>query len=480
MTTKTSEIAQFIRNIDADSFVKMPNVSGNPATGAGNLYFDTADNTMKYYDGTNWVGMGGNVNRYNYTATANQTSFTATYTAGNVDVYLNGTKLTRVTDYTDSSGTAIVLTTGADVGDLIDIVAFTAQSVVSGTFNSPVRIDGAGDASLSSTGHPLQIGDTTATNIAFDTNEIMARNNGVGHNLHLNADGGSVTVNNITGDGLYVGTKIEVGEQPNTTSLPTGTLIHLHKSFATAAPVTLDESPSIVLSENETTGAGNQGYHGAYWFGSQDTNTPSAFNWKVAGMASQSDGNDTEGNVSTGNLEFYTTNNTSSATKAAELSKTGSWNVPAQPAFEAVKTTDTIGTANAFNYLRAFDSMSFQTGNTSGTGMNLSTGKYTAPADGLYHFSCTMTWDGGDGGDDSFGIGFVITNNSTYYNFNYTNNDGFRTNPRWETTAGQEMMVTISKTCRLAAGAVIGLYFRDVDHTTINLQHAEFGGFKFA
>ena len=91
-----------------------------------------------------------------------------------------------------------------------------------------------------------------------------------------------------------------------------------------------------------------------------------------------------------------------------------------------------------------------------------------------------MTWDGGDGGDDSFGIGFVITNNSTYYNYNYTNNDGFRMNPRWETTAGQEMMVTISKTCRLAAGAVIGLYFRDVDHASINLQHAEFSGFKFA
>ena len=51
--------------------------------------------------------------------------------------------------------------------------------------------------------------------------------------------------------------------------------------------------------------------------------------------------------------------------------------------------------------------------NTGSTGMSLSTGQYTAPADGLYHFSCTMTWDGGDAGDDSFGIGFIISNNSS-------------------------------------------------------------------
>ena len=182
-----------------------------------------------------------------------------------------------------------------------------------------------------------------------------------------------------------------------------------------------------------------------------------------------------------GNLEFYTSPaSSSSPTKAATLSETGNWNVPAQPAFEAVKTTDTIGTASAMNYLRAFDSMTFQTGNTGSTGMSLSTGQYTAPADGLYHFSCTMTWDGGDGGDDSFGIGFIISNNSTYYNYNYATNNGFRMNPRWETTPGQEMMVTISKTCRLAAGAMIGLWMRDVDFATINLQHAEFSGFKFA
>ena len=158
----------------------------------------------------------------------------------------------------------------------------------------------------------------------------------------------------------------------------------------------------------------------------------------------------------------------------------GSFSAPSQPAFEAVKYTDTIGTASAMNYLRAFDSMTFQTGNTGSTGMSLSTGQYTAPADGLYHFSCTMTWDGGDAGDDSFGIGFIISNNSTYYNYNYADNNGFRMNPRWETTPGQEMMVTISKTCRLAAGAKIGLWMRDVDHATINLQHAEFSGFKFA
>lgn len=476
--TKSAEIAQFVRNIDADSFVQMPNVSGNPATGAGNLYYDTADNQMKYYNGSSWIPMGTTVNRYNFTATANQTSFAATYTPGNVDVYLNGTKLTRVTDYTDTSGTAVVLTTGADVGDLVDIVAFSAYSVADvvpasgGTFTGAVRINTQDDLSMSSTGHPFQIGFSNSGNMAFDTNEIMVRNNGAASQLHIQADAGEVTINNVSGDGLYVGTKIAIGEKPNTTTLPNAS-IHIHKSYATGSPVTLDQAPSIILSENETTGAGNQGYHGAYWFGSQDTNTPSDYNWKVAGIASQ--GGDTQGSNANGNLEFYITSNSSSATKAANLSTSGIWSVPAQPAFEMIKTTDTTGTANADSYIR-YDLVQFETG---GSGCSTSTGLYTAPADGLYHFSISFTIDAGDGSDDSMGIGFIISNNS-YYNQNYTPNTGHRINPRFDSRAGIEHTYSFQKTARLSAGATIGFYITDWNATTTVLQHAEFSGHKFA
>jgi hypothetical protein len=58
-----------------------------------------------------------------FTATASQTTFTVTYTVGLVEVYRNGVKL-AIADYTASNGTTIVLATGANVGDLIEVVAF--------------------------------------------------------------------------------------------------------------------------------------------------------------------------------------------------------------------------------------------------------------------------------------------------------------------------------------------------------------------
>ena len=70
-----------------------------------------------------------------YTATATQTTFSGndnnsvslSYTAGQIDVYLNGSRLAPA-DYTATNGTSVVLGTGADVSDTLQINAF-------GTFN---------------------------------------------------------------------------------------------------------------------------------------------------------------------------------------------------------------------------------------------------------------------------------------------------------------------------------------------------------
>jgi hypothetical protein len=58
-----------------------------------------------------------------YTATADQTTFAATYALGYVDVFLNGVKLAE-DQYTASNGTSIVFDEGAAVDDVIEIVAF--------------------------------------------------------------------------------------------------------------------------------------------------------------------------------------------------------------------------------------------------------------------------------------------------------------------------------------------------------------------
>jgi hypothetical protein len=99
----------------------------------GMLWWDTANNLMKVYDGASWALAGSAVNgtaeRSTYTATASQTTFAATYDVGFVDVYLNGIKLVNTTDFTATNGTSVVLTTGATEGDSVDIVAYGAFSV---------------------------------------------------------------------------------------------------------------------------------------------------------------------------------------------------------------------------------------------------------------------------------------------------------------------------------------------------------------
>ena len=65
--------------------------------------------------------------RQTFTATSGQTSFaTAGYTAGFVDVYMNGVRLVDGTDFAAINGSDVVLTSGAATGDIIDVLMFTA------------------------------------------------------------------------------------------------------------------------------------------------------------------------------------------------------------------------------------------------------------------------------------------------------------------------------------------------------------------
>ena len=77
-------------------------------------------------------------NRYLYQATAGQTTFsgsdadskTLTYSDGlYVDVYQNGVLLKPVTDYASTSGTSVVLVTGASLDDVVEIVVYDAFSI---------------------------------------------------------------------------------------------------------------------------------------------------------------------------------------------------------------------------------------------------------------------------------------------------------------------------------------------------------------
>ena len=88
-----------------------------------------------------YIGKSSNFavrNRYVFQATASQTSFsgsdadakTLTYTDSlYMDVYQNGVLLKPGTDYTATTGTSVVLTTGATLNDVVEMVVYDTFGV---------------------------------------------------------------------------------------------------------------------------------------------------------------------------------------------------------------------------------------------------------------------------------------------------------------------------------------------------------------
>jgi len=155
----------------------------------GDLVFDTTAGKLKVFDGSSYALAGSSVNgtnsRHRFTATAGQTTFTGTDLDGNtlsydvaggvafIDVYLNGVHLDS-SDYIATSGTSVVLSSGATVGDEIYITAFgtfslssfSAGNITSGTINN-ARLTGSGAITINgssvSLGGNITVGETKPT-----------------------------------------------------------------------------------------------------------------------------------------------------------------------------------------------------------------------------------------------------------------------------------------------------------------------------
>ena len=121
-------------------FVALETAAPTTSLNQGDLYFDTTSNELKVYKSSGWAAAGSTVNgtsnRFKFTATSGQTTFTGNddnsnnlaFDASFIDVYLNGVRLVNGTDCTVTSGNSIVLASGATAGDILEAVAF-------GTFN---------------------------------------------------------------------------------------------------------------------------------------------------------------------------------------------------------------------------------------------------------------------------------------------------------------------------------------------------------
>ena len=119
--------------VNSTDALKVPvgTTAQRPSAAQGQIRYNTTTSGFEGYDGSSWSSLGAQFayTRTSATATASQTTFSATYTAGYVDVYLNGVKLISGTDFTATNGTSVVLTTGAAVGDLVEILAYETFQV---------------------------------------------------------------------------------------------------------------------------------------------------------------------------------------------------------------------------------------------------------------------------------------------------------------------------------------------------------------
>jgi len=157
---------------------------------------------------------------FDYTATAGQTSFsgsdnnsqTLSYTdSAYIDVYQNGVLLIP-SDYTATTGTSVVLDTGATVSDSVQIVVYDVFSVADtvskangGTFESNISIGGT----LGVTGNvisPVTIGGTTPTLTIGDAGAEDAKIvfDGNAQDFHIGLDDSADTL--VIGKGSALGT----------------------------------------------------------------------------------------------------------------------------------------------------------------------------------------------------------------------------------------------------------------------------------
>ena len=143
-----------------------------------------------------------------------QTDFTfaAGYTVGYLDVYFNGARLIYANDYVAANGTTVGLTTYANNGDVLELVAYKAFNLASVT-NATGNFDVGGELSVTGvstfTGDLYVGGDLyVADDVVYD--EVTGRNiniSGIGTIVTLNAT--NLTVTGITtSDSTIVGTAV--------------------------------------------------------------------------------------------------------------------------------------------------------------------------------------------------------------------------------------------------------------------------------
>ena len=266
--------------------------------------------------------------RYQYTATAGQTTFSGTdtenltlnYTDNNfVDVFQNGVLLKGGgTDYTATSGTSVVLATGASVSDVIEIIvydAFSAANFYSRTDSDSRYVNVSGDTmtgALDLDGQELVLDADGDTSITADTDDAIDIRTGGSDRIRIDGDGTFIkgVTSAQTNAGITPRFQIE-GSSSNETALS----IVRHSAD--------DNAPSIRIGKTRGTGSelvSDNDFVGLIrFFAGDGTDREST----VADIFCQIDGS-TGANDTPGNLQFHTTaDGSNSSTERMRIEEDG-------------------------------------------------------------------------------------------------------------------------------------------------------------
>ncbi|CAB4177453.1 hypothetical protein UFOVP999_64, partial [uncultured Caudovirales phage] len=153
----------------------------------GAIYWNTPGATMYAWTGSAWgsISSSAEIYRYRFTATGGETSKsgaddssqTLAYIAGKEQVYLNGVLLVRGQDYTATNGTSITALSALAASDVLEVITFTALSVVTDIPQSIVDAKGdlvvgtaadtVGRLGVGTDGYYLKADSTAGTGLAW-------------------------------------------------------------------------------------------------------------------------------------------------------------------------------------------------------------------------------------------------------------------------------------------------------------------------
>jgi len=116
------------------------------ATTGSNIILNSGADSGDILNISTFSKLSGGVKHFRYNASAAQTTFSGTdhlgqilsYNAGSIEVFLNGILLVDSDDYTASNGTSIILTSGVDAGDVIQISDYKGAISVTEAAITPI------------------------------------------------------------------------------------------------------------------------------------------------------------------------------------------------------------------------------------------------------------------------------------------------------------------------------------------------------